>query len=130
VALRLGGLGDLDPTAVPLPPGTEVITRVERMVDGESALLLDPGCMILRAGFARGYAYPKIAASGGTRYADRPAKDRYSHPHDALQYLVIGAGVGHQLITRPGPPARPVVAQRGPPVWARFGGNRLHQHRR
>jgi hypothetical protein len=35
VALRLGGLGDLDPAAVPLPPGTEVVTRVERMVDGE-----------------------------------------------------------------------------------------------
>ena len=35
MALRLGGLGDLDPSAVPLPPGTEVITRVERMVDGE-----------------------------------------------------------------------------------------------
>jgi len=35
VALRLGGLGDLDPAAVPLPPGTEVVTRVERVVDGE-----------------------------------------------------------------------------------------------
>jgi len=35
VALRLGGLGDLDPAAVPLPAGTEVVTRVERMVDGE-----------------------------------------------------------------------------------------------
>jgi len=35
VALRLGGLGDLDPQAVPLPPGTEVVTRVERLVEGE-----------------------------------------------------------------------------------------------
>jgi len=35
VALRLGGLADLDPAAVPLPPGTEVITRVDRIVDGE-----------------------------------------------------------------------------------------------
>lgn len=35
MALRLGGLADLDPAAVPLPPGTEVITRVERVVDGE-----------------------------------------------------------------------------------------------
>jgi hypothetical protein len=35
VALRLGGLGDLDPAAVPLPPGTEVVTRVERVIDGE-----------------------------------------------------------------------------------------------
>ena len=35
MALRLGGLADLDPSAVPLPTGTEVITRVERAVDGE-----------------------------------------------------------------------------------------------
>ncbi|HSR98565.1 MAG TPA: hypothetical protein VLM79_16025 [Kofleriaceae bacterium] len=35
MALRLGGLGDLDPSAVPLLPGTEVITRVECTVDGE-----------------------------------------------------------------------------------------------
>jgi len=35
MALRLGGLADLDPAAVPLPPGTEVTTRVDRQVDGE-----------------------------------------------------------------------------------------------
>ncbi|HEU4731521.1 MAG TPA: nucleotidyltransferase domain-containing protein, partial [Kofleriaceae bacterium] len=35
MALRLGGLADLDPAAVPLPLGTEVVTRVDRLVDGE-----------------------------------------------------------------------------------------------
>jgi len=35
MALRLGGLADLDPAAVPLPPGTEVTTRVDRIVAGE-----------------------------------------------------------------------------------------------
>src|SRR5512134_1046270 len=35
MALRLGGLADLDPTAVPLPLGTEVTTRVDRVVEGE-----------------------------------------------------------------------------------------------
>jgi RNA repair pathway DNA polymerase beta family len=35
MALRLGGLEDLDPAGVPLPPGTEVVTRVDRVVDGE-----------------------------------------------------------------------------------------------
>jgi predicted nucleotidyltransferase len=33
MALRLGGLADLDPVAVPLPIGTEVTTRVDRVVD-------------------------------------------------------------------------------------------------
>ncbi len=32
MALRLGGLTDLDPAAVPLPVGTEVVTRVDRSV--------------------------------------------------------------------------------------------------
>jgi hypothetical protein len=35
VALRLGGLADIDPTQVPLPAGTEVTTRVDRQVEGE-----------------------------------------------------------------------------------------------
>ena len=32
MALRLGGLADVDPLAVPVPPGTEVTTRVDRVV--------------------------------------------------------------------------------------------------
>lgn len=39
VALRLGGLGDLDPASVPLPVGTEVVTRVERFVGADGELL-------------------------------------------------------------------------------------------
>ncbi|HWU90473.1 MAG TPA: nucleotidyltransferase domain-containing protein, partial [Kofleriaceae bacterium] len=35
MSLRLGGLADLDPMAVPLPAGTEVTTRVDRVVGGE-----------------------------------------------------------------------------------------------
>jgi predicted nucleotidyltransferase len=35
MGLRLGGLADLDPATVPLPVGTEVVTRVDREVDGE-----------------------------------------------------------------------------------------------
>lgn len=31
-ALRLGGLADVDPLAVPVPPGTEVTTRVDRVL--------------------------------------------------------------------------------------------------
>lgn len=35
MALRLGGLADLDPAAVPLPAGTEITTRVDRTVGDE-----------------------------------------------------------------------------------------------
>ncbi|MEZ4365557.1 MAG: nucleotidyltransferase domain-containing protein [Kofleriaceae bacterium] len=36
MALRLGGMADLDLDAVPLPAGTEVITRVDREIDGKN----------------------------------------------------------------------------------------------
>jgi hypothetical protein len=48
---------------------------------------------------------------GTVRYADRPAKNRYSHVHDALQYAVIGAG-GGRAVTRRGKGLEPVVAPR------------------
>lgn len=35
MALRLGGLADLDLDAVPLPAGTEVVTRVDREIEGK-----------------------------------------------------------------------------------------------
>ena len=54
MALRLGGLADLDPTAVPLPAGTEVVTRVARLVDGE-----------LRPGGATGRVAAITAGSSG-----------------------------------------------------------------
>jgi len=38
MALRLGGLADLDPSAVPLPAGTEVTTRVDRVLDDDGDL--------------------------------------------------------------------------------------------
>jgi tellurite resistance-related uncharacterized protein len=71
--------------------------------------LLDPSCTILRAGFARGYHYPMVQGVGGKRPADRPMKNRYSHPHDALQYLVLGLGGGRMLLNRT-PVAKPSVA--------------------
>ena len=34
----------------------------------------------------------------GERYDDKPLKDRYSHIHDAMQYLMLGAGEGRQVL--------------------------------
>lgn len=59
---------------------------------GVPALLLSPACRALRKGFNSGYQYARIKGPAGTRYGDEPAKNDYSHPHDALQYLLLGAG--------------------------------------
>jgi len=43
MALRLGGLGDVDPEAVPLPHGTEVTTRVDRALDDDATVVRSQG---------------------------------------------------------------------------------------
>jgi len=47
----------------------------------------------------------------GERYADKPDKNMFSHIHDALQYMMLGAGEGRALMNNQ-KPARPVVANR------------------
>jgi hypothetical protein len=99
-------------------PSNDFILRTEAVshcldlrIGDDEGFLLDPSCIVLKSGFVRGYRYPKIQISGATRYGDRPVKDRYSHPHDALQYLVIGAG-GGRAVTRKGRMPVPVTAPR------------------
>lgn len=59
-------------------------------IDGAPAFDLSPICRILRKGFNGGYALRRLNVSG-ERYADTADKNAYSHPHDALQYLALGA---------------------------------------
>jgi len=60
------------------------------MIDGQPAFLLcRTGCPILRKGFMSGYHFKRMSISGDARYQDRPNKNKYSHPHDALQYNLM-----------------------------------------
>ena len=70
---------------------------IDRMVEGRPALLVSPKCVTLKKGFTSGYCRRRINAKGAPRYEDRPTKNKYSHPHDALQYLFLGAGEGKTL---------------------------------
>lgn len=65
------------------------------MVDGAPALALSPGedNKVLIDGFEFGYHY-KEDRKGTTNFDVTPVKDKYSHPHDAMQYLALGAKVG------------------------------------
>lgn len=56
------------------------------VVEGQPALLMDESCKMLRKGFRGGYHYRRVQVSGEARYQDEPYKNKYSHPHDALQY--------------------------------------------
>lgn len=69
-----------------------VIAALNRLIDGNPGFLLSPNCEVLRKGFAGGYHYKFISSSTGNRVHDKPNKNKYSHPHDALQYLLLGGG--------------------------------------
>lgn len=69
-----------------------VAGALNRMVDGEPGLLVSPTCSMLRKGFAGGYCFRRVQVAGDERYRDKVDKNAYSHPHDALQYLLSGGG--------------------------------------
>ena len=86
------------------------------MVDGESGILIDKSCINLIRGFAGGYHYRRLQVSG-ERYDERPNKNRFSHIHDALQYLLLGAGEGRSL-TIGTKYSKPIIAKRNFDVFS------------
>ena len=104
-------------------PSNDVALRLEavtavlnRMTDGESGILIDPKCTNLIKGFDGGYHYKRMQVSG-ERYDDRPNKNRFSHIHDAFQYLLLGAGEGRAL-TIGQKQSKPVIAKRNFDVFS------------
>lgn len=60
------------------------------MIDGQPAFLISrEDCPILVKGFMSGYHFKRMMISGDARYQDKPNKNKYSHPHDALQYRLM-----------------------------------------
>lgn len=60
------------------------------MVDGKPTFMIDrEKCPTLRKGFMSGYHFKRMSISGDERYQDKPNKNKYSHPHDALQYICM-----------------------------------------
>ena len=58
---------------------------------GQPAMIISPHCRVLIKGYETGYAYRQLNISGEEKYTEMPDKNRYSHPHDANQYLCLGA---------------------------------------
>ena len=87
------------------------------MVEGKSGLLIDPRCKELIKGFEGGYGYRRMQVSG-ERYDDKPDKNRFSHIHDALQYLMLGGGEGRTVLNQ-GQVARPFTMKREFDIFTR-----------
>lgn len=69
------------------------------MVGGKPGLIIHPRCKTLRKGFIGGYQYRRVMTSQ-EKYTDKPDKNHYSHPHDALQYDASRL-FGKSLTTKP-----------------------------
>ncbi len=88
-------------------PAQDMVIRREsvaaplgRLIDGKPGFLLSPTCAVTRKALAGGYAYRRLQLAGEQRFSDKPDKNRYSHPADALQYLLSGAGEAAALLAR------------------------------
>lgn len=92
-------LGAVGIDATPAPGDNDILLRIEafsapmrQLIDGEPGILIHPDAKVLRKACQGGYAYKRIKVVGTDRFRDLPDKDKYSHPADAGQYMVLGAG--------------------------------------
>jgi len=65
---------------------------LDRMIDGDPGILISPEARYVRKGFAGGYHYKLLRSGDGTQTQEFPNKNKFSHPMDALQYLLTGGG--------------------------------------
>jgi hypothetical protein len=56
------------------------------IIDGT---LIDPSCVRFINGFMGGYHYSEMGGAGTGIYSDTPVKNRFSHIHDAGQYVFV-----------------------------------------
>jgi len=71
----------------PLLRQNSVRSVLNYSISGTPQFRMNKSCSVLHKGFIGGYQYKRMRVSG-ERYADSPDKNSYSHPHDALQYLI------------------------------------------
>jgi hypothetical protein len=98
-AMALTTVAELEEIGLPseIAPTNDLMPRIDavswylnRMVDGQPALLIDRAkCPMLREGFQGGYNYKRIAVTTDEKYREEPDKNIYSHVHDCLQYVAL-----------------------------------------
>ena len=75
-----------------------VAASLSRMIDGKPGFLISPKCKVTRKGMNGGYAYKRVQVAGDERFHDKPNKNRFSHPCEGGQYMMLGAGEGESVI--------------------------------
>src|SRR6185503_6310776 len=81
--------------------------------DARPGLVISSRCRMLRKGFASHYRFKAVVGKRG-QYQERPEKNEFSDPHDALQYDCLDDG-GFEAVTG--------LAERG----KSWGGGKIFQ---
>ena len=90
---------------------------LRRLIDGEPGFLIHPDCKVTRKGLQGGYCFKRVKVAGDERYRDAPDKNAYSHPCEAGQYMLMGAGASVAIM----PPRPPPVKVELVPMVSHFG---------
>jgi len=67
-------------------------------MQGEPQLIISPNCKNLIKGMNGGYKYKRMQVSG-EKFNLKPDKNKYSHVCESLQYLMLGAGKGYDVLS-------------------------------
>jgi hypothetical protein len=65
------------------------INAVDQMLARSGGLLIDPSCTRLINGFQGGYVLEENPRMGINEFKEAPKKNKFSHVHDALQYVIV-----------------------------------------
>lgn len=91
-----------------IPRRSSVAWFLSKLSGGQPMFVMDPCCKVLRKGFNGGYKYRRIQVIGEERFTEEPSKNKYSHPHDALQYVAMESGGIQATKSKPPSSGRPV----------------------
>jgi hypothetical protein len=70
-----------------------IIRACGRLIDGVPGLLVSTsGCPMLHKGLSGAWIFKRLKVAGEDRFSDKPLKNDYSHPCDAMGYGLLGLG--------------------------------------
>lgn len=72
-------------------------STVDSVLMRRNGFKINPSCLVLKRGFAGGYAYRKIKGLAG-QYSPKPVKNIYSHIVEACENGLIGGGEGNTVV--------------------------------
>lgn len=78
-----------------------VADGLTKIIDGQPAMVVNTSCRQFRKAMAGGYHFRRVRVSGDERFEDKPYKNMHSHVAEAGQYLMMGLGIGREVLIEP-----------------------------